>query len=134
MGIFNKNKDEQKDDVKVAKTDSVKEVKADKKADKAVAGRGHVVGILVAPLVTERTASLEVLNQYAFIVETSANKSEIAKAVETRYGVKPVSVNISNYQGKSKRRGKTIGRTKKWKKAIITLPKGKAINVYENVK
>ncbi len=45
--------------------------------------------ILKRPLFTEKVTSLtENLNQYAFEVDLSSNKIEIAKAVETKFNVK----------------------------------------------
>jgi large subunit ribosomal protein L23 len=35
--------------------------------------------------------------------------------------------------GKRKRQGRITGKRKDWKKAIVTLPKGKTINLYEGV-
>lgn len=141
MGIFNKKKDDAKLDGDLAgqgvEAKAEKVAKASKPAKKASNPgdvKNAVSGVLVSPLITERSASLEALNQYVFVVETSANKSEIIKAFETRYGIKPISVNISNYYGKYKRYGRNWGKTKDWKKAIVTLPKGKSVNVYEGVK
>jgi large subunit ribosomal protein L23 len=64
-------------------------------------------------------------------VASQATKKEISKAVETRYNVKPIKVNVINNLGKAKRLGRIRGKQKDWRKAIITLPKGKSINVYE---
>lgn len=89
--------------------------------------------ILVKPLITEKAANLGMLNKYVFTVSLDANKIEIAKAVETVYGIKPVSVNVIRTEGKIVRRGKYTGTRKDWKKAMVTLPKGKTINIYEGV-
>ena len=94
---------------------------------------GNAYRILVKPLITEKAANLGVENKYVFAVAIDANKVEIAKAVDELYGIKPVSVNIIKMQGKKVRQGRTIGRRKDWKKAIIALPKGKTINIYEGV-
>lgn len=137
MGIFNKKKEEAKTE-EVATKEEKKVVASEKTAKKTTKASESntfaVSGVLVAPLVTERSAAMEQLNKYAFIVEASTNKTEIAKAFATRYGVMPEKVNISNYYGKFKRYGRNWGKTKDWKKAIVSLPKGKSINVYEGVK
>lgn len=89
--------------------------------------------ILKRPLVTEKGNDLNVLGKYLFEVSLKANKVEIAKAINEVYGVMPAKVNIVKLQGKKVRRGRITGKRKDWKKAIITLPKGKTINVYEGV-
>lgn len=91
---------------------------------------GHV---LFKPLVTEKATNLGALNKYAFAVSERANKIEIAKAVRSVYGIKPVSVRLVSMKGKKVRHGRIIGRRKNWKKAIITLPAGQSINIYEGV-
>lgn len=89
--------------------------------------------ILVRPMVTEKGTALNGLDKYLFAVDIKTNKVEVAKAVETLYGVKPTSVNIINMEGKFKNYGHRQGQRKDWKKAIVTLPKGKTIDVYEGV-
>ena len=136
---------------KTAKTEAVAEV-AEVKAEKAVETKSEekaekksvkkvktetkasVLGVLLAPIVTEKSALGEQYNKYTFAVETSTTKNEIKKAVESRYGIKPVAVNIVTNEGKYKRYGRFWGQRKDTKKAIVTLPKGKSINVYEAVK
>ena len=89
--------------------------------------------ILLRPLITEKAAELSAVNKYLFVVENSANKIEVARAIESVYGIKPEQVNIANVSGKKVRRGRLFGRRKDWKKAIVTLPDGKTINIYEGV-
>jgi len=94
---------------------------------------GQAYRVLIKPLVTEKAASLGTHNKYIFAVSLKTNKIEIAKAIEEVYGIKPVSVNIINSQGKIVRRGKVLGKRKDWKKAIVALPEGKTIKIYEGV-
>ena len=94
---------------------------------------GNAYKILIKPLVTEKAASLNVEGKYVFEVSTEANKIEVAKAVSEVYGIKPLDVNIVSVKGKRVRRGRIAGKRKDWKKAIVTLPKGKSINIYEGV-
>ncbi len=89
--------------------------------------------ILIKPLVTEKAANLSVENKYVFAVAKNANKIEVARAIEDVYGVKPVKVNIVKIKGKQVRYGRILGKRKDRKKAIVTLPVGKSINVYEGV-
>lgn len=157
MGLFNKKKteDEKKtadkkksDKVSPAKKETKKETMKDlynndtKKTTKTAekkSGSGKMVKssnayrILVKPVVSEKASNLGVENKYVFEVATSANKIEIAKAIEIVYGIKPVNVNIINKKGKKVRHGRNFGKKKDWKKAIIELPEGKTINIYEGV-
>jgi len=94
---------------------------------------GESQGVFIRPLITEKAAVLNQFNQYVFEVSGRVNKIEIARAFESRYGVKPLKVRIINHDGKFVRFGRSTGRTKNWKKAIIVLPAGKTIQVHEGV-
>ena len=94
---------------------------------------GRAYRILVKPLITEKAANIGADSKYLFEVEADSNKIEISKAISEVYGVKPTAVNIIRISGKKVRHGRTLGRRKDWKKAVITLPKGKTINIYEGV-
>ena len=94
--------------------------------------------ILLKPIVTEKmTAQGEDMNRFGFVVDRKANKIQIKKAVEELYGVNVVSVNTMVYPGKSKSRytrtGIINGKTKSFKKAIITLAEGETIDFYSNI-
>ena len=72
--------------------------------------------------------------KYTFVVDKSANKSEIKKAVEEVFGVKVKSVNTTNVNGKLKRQGKTQGYRSDYKKAYVTLTAdSKAIEFFESL-
>jgi len=94
--------------------------------------------ILLKPIVTEKMTNLgEDLNRYGFLVHKDANKIQIKQAVEKTYGVSVESVNTMRYGGKMKSRfsksGVISGKTKSYKKAIITLAEGEAIDFYSNI-
>ena len=94
--------------------------------------------ILVKPLVTEKmTAQAERFNRYGFVVDRRATKPQIKMAVESLYDVSVESVNTMIYGGKMKSRftkgGVISGKTKSYKKAIITLGKGESIDFYSNI-
>lgn len=101
------------------------------KATKTVYGNAYK--IIMKPLVTEKVSNLGALNKYAFAVALKANKIEIAKAVKEIYGIKPTGVNVINKIGKKARYGRSSGKRKDWKKAIVTLPEGQTIKLYEGV-
>ena len=78
--------------------------------------------IIVRPIITEDSMEMAQNKKYVFQVMTSANKTEIKRAVEEVFGVKVAAVNTMNYDGKKKRLGaRPQGKTAAWKKAIVTL-------------
>ena len=78
--------------------------------------------IIIKPIITEASMDGMADRKYAFKVQKSATKPEIANAVETMFkGVKVASVNTINMKSKPKRLGVHAGRTATWKKAIVTL-------------
>ena len=89
--------------------------------------------VLLRPVVTEKSAILASKNMYVFAVKSSANRISIASAIKAMYDIKPLSVNVINVRGKSVTRGRVAGKRSAWKKAIVTLPKGKTLNIYEGV-
>jgi large subunit ribosomal protein L23 len=94
--------------------------------------------ILLRPLVTEKFTKLgEKLNQYGFVVERTANKIQIKKAVQDLYGVKVAEVNTMRYAGKVKSRftkgGVITGSKNAYKKAFVTLADGEKIDFYSNI-
>lgn len=84
---------------------------------------------LIRPVVTEKSTFLGEENKYVFEVPIRANKVEIKKVVEKIYKLKPIKINIVRIGGKHVRYGKTSGKTKKWKKAIITFKKGEKLDL-----
>ena len=84
--------------------------------------------IIIAPIITERSALLEQEGKYVFKVDTKANKVQIKQAIEKIFNVKVLSVNTSNSHPKKKRVGKYTGMTNKYKKAIVKLAKGSTIS------
>ena len=87
--------------------------------------------MLIAPHLSEQSVALQEKNQYVFSAHSSSTKGDIARAVRDLYGIHPAAVNIVNVSGKKLRFGKTGGQTKTWKKAIVTLPPGKTIDVHK---
>ena len=67
-------------------------------------------------------------------VPKTVNKVEIKKAVEEAFGVKVAKVNTMNLDGKTRRRGRTAGKTAKTKKAIVKLTEdSKDIEIFEGL-
>jgi large subunit ribosomal protein L23 len=81
--------------------------------------------IVKRPLVTEKnTLHANALNEYAFEVEMSANKTEIKKAIEKLFGVKVIRVNTMIGRKESRKLGRVPGERKLWKKALVQLKEG----------
>ncbi|NOT29402.1 MAG: 50S ribosomal protein L23 [Planctomycetes bacterium] len=82
------------------------------------------------PLVTEKATDESARrNAYTFRVPRDANKIEIRQAVERIFSVKVLGVNTLSVKGKWKIRGRSIGRTQAWKKAMVVLQEGQTIDV-----
>ena len=90
--------------------------------------------VIIRPVVTERSAQLqEDERKYTFVVVRNANKVEIRHAVEKLFGVAVEGVRTANYPGKWRRVGRSLGRRPGYKKAVVTLREGDAIDVYEGI-
>ena len=91
--------------------------------------------IIKRPIITEQSMEAAAAKKYTFEVAKTANKIEIAKAVEEIFGVKVAKVNTLNVQGKMKRVGRyPQGRTASWKKAMVTLTAdSKTIEFFEGM-
>ena len=91
--------------------------------------REQLMSVLLAPHVTEKTSlAMQNNNQYTFRVRRDATKPDIKKAVELMFEVKVAGVRVVNEPGKSRRFGKTVGRTQDWKKAYVSLAQGQTID------
>jgi len=81
--------------------------------------------IIRRPLITEKsTGQRESDNVLAFEVHRDANKIEVRRAVEQRFGVKVAHVRVVSMHGKERRRGRLVGRRPDWKKAYVRLAPG----------
>lgn len=93
-----------------------------------------VYEVIERPLITEKAVSGGQQGKYSFVVAKDSNKIEIAHAIEEIFNVKVDSVNTMTVKGKSKRVGRhPKGMTSDWKKAIVTLKPGYAIEIIEGV-
>ncbi len=88
--------------------------------------------IIRRPLITEKTTlQKETANQLTFEVDCRANRVEIRRAIEKIFDVRVAAVRTIQVKGKVKRRGRTLGKRKDWKKAIVTLVPGERIGFFE---
>lgn len=85
--------------------------------------------VILGPVISEKSYAESQKRKYTFRVAPNASKPEIARAIEQHYeaqDVKVTDVNTMNVRGKQKRLGMrgALGRTPKWKKAVVTLSPG----------
>jgi len=91
---------------------------------------------IVRPVVSEKSTVLGELGKYVFEVAPDANKIQIKHAIEEVFSNKKVqvlTVNIVRVPGKERRRGRSVGMTRSWKKAIVTLRAGQRLDLFEGV-
>ena len=97
------------------------------------------MAFIIKPLVTEKMTKIteKKPNRYGFVVRPEANKIEIKKEVEGLYNVTVIAVNTIKYAGKRSSRytksGLVKGQKNAYKKAIVTLKEGDAIDIYSNI-
>lgn len=87
--------------------------------------------VIVRPIVTEQGMHFaNVKGAYSFEVHRAANKAEIKNAIEKIYGVKVDKVRTANRKGKLRRKGRKIGTTAAWKKAVVFLAPDHHIDLF----
>ena len=91
----------------------------------------HPNEVLLAPVVSEKSYSLITDRKYTFKVHRNAHKTQIRQAVEELFDVHAVNVILLTVQAKPKRRGLSKGIRPGWKKAIVQLREGDAIEIFE---
>ena len=96
--------------------------------------------VILRPVISEKSIDESGRGKYTFAVHEKANKIQIKAAVEELYkkeAVTVVAVNVLNTKSKEKRRGtrrgRIVGRTTPWRKAIVTLAPGQKIEFFEGV-
>ena len=98
-----------------------------------------VYDVIIQPVVSEKSArQMEARNVYTFKVAGSANKIDIARAVEKLFDGNVLNVRTMNYAGKARRalmarmtKNQAPGRRSSFKKAVVTLAEGDHIEFYE---
>ena len=89
----------------------------------------HYSDIIIAPVITEKSMANRQNNVYTFKVAKDATKTDIKRAVEEAFKVSVKNVNTLNTKSKRRRVGRYSGRTKTYKKAIVTLNEGSSIEI-----
>lgn len=88
--------------------------------------------VIIRPVVSERSFDQMAQNKYTFEVARQAAKEEIAAAVEKLFNVHVLKVNTLWVKPKNKRVRYVTGKTRTWKKAIVTIADGEQIEVFSN--
>jgi large subunit ribosomal protein L23 len=89
--------------------------------------------VIIRPVVSEKTYVLAEVGKYTFRVADAAHKTQIRQAVEELFDVKVVDVRTLSVKSKPKRRGRTSGRTRQWKKAIVQVREGDQIPIFRGL-
>ena len=90
--------------------------------------------VIIRPIITENSMDLADEKKYVFKVAKTANKTEVRQAIEQIFGVTVDKVNIINVSGKTKRMGRTVGKTASYKKAVVTLTAdSKEIEIFQGL-
>ncbi len=87
--------------------------------------------IIVRPILTEKSSRMMEENKYTFEIHPQANKIEVRKAVEAVFKVKVEKVHTLKVRSKPKRMGVFLGKSRAWKKAVVTLAEGERIEFFE---
>jgi large subunit ribosomal protein L23 len=88
--------------------------------------------IIKRPLITEKTSiQKEDYNQISFEVDRKANRVEIKRAIENVFKVNVDTVRTMQVKGKTKQRGRIVGKRRNWKKAVVKLMPGERIDFFE---
>ena len=93
--------------------------------------------IILRPVISEKSMDQSTVNKYTFAVADDANKMQIKDAVEELFKVTVLNVNVLTMKRKEKsrnrRRGRQVGYTSPWKKAVVTIKAGDSIEFFEGV-
>jgi large subunit ribosomal protein L23 len=93
--------------------------------------------IVLRPVISEKSMDSTSRQKYTFAVAEDANKLQIKAAVQELFKVTVLSVNVMTMKPKEKsrnrRRGRQVGYTSAWKKAVVTVKAGDSIEFFEGV-
>ena len=88
--------------------------------------------IIIRPIITEKSMRQNSEdNKITFEVAKGANKTAVAQAIQEIYTIKPEKVNIVNVRPKTKRMGRYVGKTSAVRKAVVKLPEGQDITLFD---
>lgn len=119
---------------KKEKKEGKEEDKKNKKSSEGVWRKdlfGNFSDLLIKPLASEKAKSLQAFNKYVFEISQKAKKRQIKEAIKALFDVEPIKVNIIKVKGKIRKFKRSRGKTKAWRKTIITLKQGETIKELE---
>jgi large subunit ribosomal protein L23 len=93
----------------------------------------NVNDVLIKPLITEKNTMLGAQGKYTFKIDRRANKAQVRQAVQAIFKVDVTAVNTISVPPKTRRVGRTVGKTQSWKKAVVTVRPGQRIELFEGV-
>lgn len=86
-------------------------------------GQLNTFSLIKHPRLSEKAVALSQKGQFVFKVDAKSTKLGVKRQLELLYGIKIAKVNMVKMDGKTRRYGRTVGKTKAFKKAIVTLTK-----------
>ncbi len=89
--------------------------------------------IIIKPVLSEKSYVLSAAGKYTFRVHPDAHRTQIRQAVEALFEVHVVEVRTLSVKSKPKRRGISRGRTRAWKKAIVSVRSGESIPIFQGL-
>ncbi len=93
--------------------------------------------VILRPVISEKSMDESQRGKYTFEVHPDANKIQIKAAIEELFKVQVTGVNVLTTKARQKRRGtrrgRIVGWTTPWRKAIVTLAAGQKIEFFEGV-
>lgn len=89
--------------------------------------------LILSPVVSEKSYAAVANKRYSFFVDLRAKKTEIKKAIEEIFNVKVLKISTMNIKSKPKRLGRSIGRSSRKKRAVVTLGKKDKIDFFESI-
>lgn len=89
----------------------------------------RLLSVLRAPHISEKSARLQEINQYVFVVAPTATKADVKAAVEGLFSVQVQSVNLVNQKGKARSFRSRAGTRSNKRKAYVRLADGQTIDV-----
>jgi len=87
--------------------------------------------IIIRPVISEKSYEMIEQNRYTFEVAKTASKPQIATAISEIFDVTVSKVNTINVTGKPRRVRAAKGKTRDWKKAVVTLKEGDSIEFFQ---
>lgn len=112
-----------------------KKVTEEVKVTKFAPVSNHDFDVIIAPIVTEKTMKLlQEENKITLKVKKDANKIEIKNAFEAIFNVHVEKINVINVRPQAKRVGRYTGKVSGYKKAIVKLAAGEALDLFKETK